>query len=115
MRRIHAVFAVFLLCLPTGALAVEEAQAEAIFKDYQRAIVAAEACYGLEFDQAQHDAMMRVINAAVDNALGAKRLRLVAEAKREVRRMLPSQSCDGARIAELLALFEADLQPALTR
>ena len=105
------VTSVFALTGPAAALTDQEA--EALFLQYQKAIAAAESCYDLTFNQPQHQAMMDVVNAAVDNRIGTRRLRLVVEAESEVRQMLPSQSCRGERIVPLLELFESDLRPAL--
>ncbi len=95
------------------AAALSESEAEALFLRYQKSIAAAERCYEVDFDKAQQQAMMEVINAAVENKIGAKRLRLNYQAKQEVYAMLPSQSCRGAKIVPLLELFERDLRPAL--
>ncbi len=104
---------VALLAFAAPAHALTEAEAEDIFLEYQRAIAAAESCYDVDYSQDQFKEMMVVINAAVENKIGAKRLRLVHQAKGEVGRMLPGQSCRGPRIVELLELFERDLRPTL--
>ncbi|WP_119168948.1 hypothetical protein [Algihabitans albus] len=101
----------FALAGPAAALTDQEA--EGIFLRYQKAIAAAESCYEVTFGQSEQQAMMDVVNAAVENRIGAKRLRLVVEAETEVREMLPSQSCNGEKILPLLELFERDLRPAL--
>jgi hypothetical protein len=97
------------------AQAVTEAEAEQIFLEYQRAIAAAESCYDVKYSQDEFKQMMVVINAAVENKIGTKRLNLVHQAKGEVSRMLPSQTCKGAKIVSLLELFERDLRPQLTQ
>lgn len=115
MRTVLAAAAIALFAAAPAAHAqgLSEAEAEAVFMDYQRAIAAAEACYDVTFDQAQHRAMMAVINEAVEHKIGTKRLRLVTQAENDVSGMLPSQSCKGAKIQDMLALFERDLRPAL--
>lgn len=95
------------------AAAVTDEQAERLFLRYHKAIAAAESCYDVAFSQPQHQAMMDVVNAAVENRIGTKRLRLVVEAETEVRALLPSQSCRGEKIVPLLDLFESELRPAL--
>lgn len=116
MRRLFATAAATLAALTfAGPLAaLTDGEAEEIFLQYHRAIAAAESCYDTRFSEAQQLAMARVIDAAVENRIGAKRLRLVVEAEIEVRGMLPSQSCRGEKIVPLLELFESDLRPALT-
>ena len=106
-----AVLAALTLAGPAAALTDE--QAEELFLRYQKAIAAAESCYDVAFSQPQHQAMIDVVNAAVENRIGTKRLRLVVEAETEVRALLPSQSCRGEKIVPLLDLFESELRPAL--
>lgn len=80
---------------------------------YHKAIVAAERCRGLDFDQQQHSAMAKVINSKIGHDIGAKRLNLIATANNEVGART-SGGCAGKEdVAEWLAIFDAELKPAL--
>lgn len=113
MRSRIAAVALTISFAAAPAYASSDAEAEQIFLEYQRAIAAAESCYDVRFGMAEHQAMMDVINAAVENKIGTKRLRLITQAETEVRGALPSQSCRGEKVKAWLALFEEDLRPAL--
>lgn len=80
---------------------------------YHEAIVAAERCRDLEFDQSQHSAMARVINSKVHHDIGAKRLNLIATAKAEVNAMTSGGCAGKPEVDRLLGLFDSELQPAL--
>lgn len=80
---------------------------------YHKAIVAAERCYDLDFDQAQHSAMARVINSKIDHDIGAKRLNLIATAKADVGKMTSGGCAGKPEVDRWLSLYEAELKPAL--
>lgn len=95
------------------AAAADEAEAEALYGRYHQAIEAAKQCRKLDFDQPQHGAMAEVIHARIQHQIGAKRLSLLTKAQREARALIDDEGCQGPKVAELLALFDADLAPAL--
>ena len=80
---------------------------------YHKAIIAAERCRDLDFDQQQHSAMARVINGKIAHDIGAKRLNLIAAANNEVNTRT-SGGCAGKEdVAQWLSLFDSELKPAL--
>lgn len=80
---------------------------------YHKAIVAAQRCRDLEFDQAQQSAMAKVINAKINHDIGAKRLNLIATAKNEVGKRTSGGCAGKDDVAQWLALFDTELKPAL--
>ena len=96
-----------------GAPLADDSEAEATYSRYHRAIEAAKVCRKLTFDQDAHSRMAGVIHARIEHKIGAKRLRLLTAAQREARGMVKAQGCEGAEVAELLALFDSELAPAL--
>lgn len=80
---------------------------------YHKAIAAAERCRDLEFDQQQHSAMAKVINSKIDHDIGAKRLNLMATANNEVNERTSGGCAGKDDVAEWLAIFDAELKPAL--
>lgn len=100
-----------LLAAPVQA---DDAAVEATYSNYHRAIVAAEKCEKMEFDQAAHEKMAGVVDEKIHHAIGAgRRLTLIEQAKSEMRDLIDDKGCAEASVQESLALFHGDLEPAL--
>ena len=109
-----AVPVALALCLALATTAAaDEAEAEALYGRYHQAIEAAKQCRKLSFDQPAHSAMAKVVHAKIRHKIGAKRLSLLTGAQRAARALIDDEGCKGPGVAELLALFDADLAPAL--
>ncbi|MEX0922166.1 MAG: hypothetical protein WD489_00840 [Rhodovibrionaceae bacterium] len=80
---------------------------------YHKAIVAAERCRDLDFDQAQHSAMAKVINSKIAHDIGAKRLNLIATAKNEAGKMTSGGCANKPEVDQWLAIYDSELKPAL--
>ena len=117
MRKIltgAALAAVFSLGLGTaGAAETPMTENEQTYVLYHKAIIAAERCRDLDFDQQQHSAMARVINSKISHDIGAKRLNLIATANNEVNTRTSGGCAGKADVAEWLAIFDSELKPAL--
>ena len=116
MSRIAIVvcLAVFLAGpLATGPALADQAEAEALFSRYHRAIESAKQCRKLSFDQQAQTRMGGVINAKIKHKIGAKRLSLLTAAQREARALIQKQGCKGGDVSALLGLFDRDLAPVL--
>lgn len=95
-----------------GAASAQAEDAQETYLAYQEAIQAAETCYGLEFDQSEHDAL----NVAVMQEIGVPispgiKLRLIEEAKDTVRRAagFGSPDCTRPLLSGMLGLYRQDL------
>ncbi len=100
-----------LLAAPARA---DDAAVEATYSSYHRAIVAAEKCDKMSFDQAAHEKMAGVIDEKIHYAIGAgRRLTLIEQAKSEMRNLIDDKGCGEASVQDSLALFHSDLEPAL--
>ena len=100
------------LAIP-GAFAQDESEEEAIYSRYHKAMEVAKQCRKLTYDQDDHTAMATVINEKINNAIGAKRLRLLTAAQREGRALVDDKGCDSPEAQDLLDLFDRDLDPVL--
>jgi len=99
--------------LAVGAARADEAT-EAVYKDYHGAIEAAKLCEKRSFDQPAHGKMARVIDEKIDYAIGAgRRLTLIEQVKSEVYKLVWYKGCASEPVSRLLALFHAELEPAL--
>ena len=117
MIRHHAAglagIAAFALLIAVPARA-DDAAAEATYLSYHRAIVAAESCEKMEFDQAAHEKMAGVIDEKIHYAIGAgRRLTLIEQVKSETRKLIDDKGCGEPSVQDALALFHSDLEPAL--
>lgn len=100
--------------------------AEDRFVRYHGAIEAASLCTDYRFDQQgvndedaawigkAQDAMGNYINGQVGGAIGAgDRLHLIERAKGETEAYVGDHGCDDPKVAELLGIFHAELEPLL--
>ena len=113
--RLVGTFAGMLVAagLAAGAARADEAQ-ETMYKDYHGAIEAAKLCEDRSFDQPAHGKMARVIDEKINYGIGAgRRLTLIEQAKSEVYKLVWNKGCASAPVGRLLALFHAELEPAL--
>ena len=103
-----------VLSAGSGRLAIADDSAEeALYGRYHQAIEAAKLCRNLTFDQDAHSSMATVIHAKINHKIGAKRLSLLTAAQAEAQGKVERQGCAGDEVTALLALFDADLAPAL--
>jgi hypothetical protein len=104
-----------LVALTAAPVMADEMADEASYSAYHRAIHAAELCEDRAFDQDDHAKMAQVIDEKIHYALGAgKRLTLIERAKSESGKLIDDEGCGAPAVQESLALFHADLAPALT-
>ena len=83
---------------------------EATYLRYHVAIRAAERCNQMEFTQEQHSVLASYVSEQIGHDIGAKRLRLIGEAKRQAEKMT-SGGCENDRAKETMALYDAELAP----
>ncbi len=98
-----------------GATAVPAADpAEATYVHYRKVIHAAERCrLDFPFGTSEQTRMAVYIDAKVDNAISAgRRLSLIEQAKRDVDKLVDAKGC-GSDVADLLAVYDAELAPLL--
>jgi hypothetical protein len=109
------------------AMRVDAAAPEdAMFMRYHQAIYAASECEDLALYQhgpqdpngpvAQdlHVTMASVIDSKVGQSIGAgEKLSMIDQAKRDAHDMIVGTGCDSPEVADLRALFHAELAPAL--
>ena len=107
--------ATLLLVISLGVFQSAQAQTanEETYSRYHQAIEAARLCRDLTFDQAQMDRMSAVISAAIGNDIGAKRLSLLSQAKRDARDLVDKKGCQSPEVQQLLALYDSDLAPVV--
>ena len=91
----------------------DESEEEAIYSRYHMAMEVAKQCRKLTYDERDHANMAEVINDKINNAIGAKRLRLLTAAQRAGRALVEDQGCDSPEAEDLLGLFDRDLGPVL--
>ena len=111
-----ALIAALSLALSAGVgqdVRADDSAEEALYGRYHQAIEAAKLCRNLTFDQAAHSSMATVIHAKINHKIGAKRLSLLTAAQAEAQETVERQGCSGDDVTALLALFDADLAPAL--
>ena len=109
-----ASLVVFGIAAVPCAARADDAANEAIWKRYWMAIDAQRQCSSVEFNQAQLDAMVHVIDRKVNYEIGAGRgHQLMNEASAAVSDMAFKYGCKGPELGELLTLFNNDLAPAL--
>ena len=113
LRQVVLASAMAMCVAGGGAALAGDAEAEALYGRYHQAIEAAKLCRDMSFDQDAHSRMATVIHAKIDHKIGAKRLKLLTAAQRDAQALVNAEGCDGAGPSELLALFDADLAPAL--
>ena len=101
-----------LLAAPAAGQ-LDESEEEAIYSRYHEAMEVAKQCRKLTYSEADHTAMAEVINKMINNAIGAKRLRLLTAAQRKGRALVEDQGCDSVEAQDLLGLFDQDLNPVL--
>ena len=100
-------------CLSHPARA-DDAAMEPIWKRYWMAIAAEGQCEDRKFTGPEYDAMTHVINRKVSHQIGAgRRNALIDDAKSDVWDRVFKYGCQDQQIADLLALYRKDLQPAL--
>ena len=105
-----------LVLLTTGVALAEDTPMEAKFRLYHEAINSVERCRNTTFTEAQHVAMGEEINILIEGRIGAgRRLTIVEEAKRRMHDVIFRGRCEDPQVVERLALFDADLAPALAR
>lgn len=103
-----------VVALAAAPAAADDMADEATYSTYHRAIRAAELCEDRVFDQDDHAKMAQVIDEKIHYALGAgKRLTLIERAKSETRDLIDKRGCGDPAVQESLAVFSADLAPAL--
>ena len=113
--RLVGTFAGMLVAagLAAGAARADEAQ-ETAYKDYHGAIHAVVLCDERKFDQPAHARMARVIDEKINYGIGAgRRLTLIEQAKSDVYKLVWNKGCASEPVGRLLALFHAELEPAL--
>ncbi len=115
-----------LLAFAAGPLRADDATDEMLFKRYHQAIHTAALCEhealeqkgvddpnAAEAQEAQ-DRMGAVINDRLMGQISAgRRLALIEEAKAEVDRVIETEGCDSGSAQNWLAVFYAELEPAL--
>ena len=103
-------FAAFILAasLPAQAQDLIQTENEQIYYDYHKALHTAARCHRVEFTEDEHSAMARHIDGAINHDIGAKRLRLIGQAKRDAEDQT-SGGCTNSAAQESLALFNAEL------
>jgi hypothetical protein len=101
--------------MPGMATVRAEDPVEATYLRYYKVVHAAERCrLDFPFGSAEQSRMARYIDAKVNNAISAgRRLSLIEQAKREVDKLVDTHGC-GSSVADLLAVYEAELAPLLT-
>jgi hypothetical protein len=98
----------------SGLAHADDAAMEPIWKKYWMAIAAEGQCEDRKFTGPEYDAMTHVINLKVNHAIGAgPRTHLIDEAKSDVWDRVFKYGCQDQQIAELLALYRNELEPAL--
>ncbi|MEM7226829.1 MAG: hypothetical protein AAF495_27915 [Pseudomonadota bacterium] len=102
-----------LLAAAPAVAQLDESEEEAIYSRYHKAMEVAKQCRNLTYDEQDHANMADVINEKINNAIGAKRLRLLTAAQREGRALVEDEGCDSPEAQDLLALFDRDLDPVL--
>ena len=111
----HCLAAALFLLTGDTTLA-EDTPMEAKFRLYHEAINSVERCRNTTFTEAQHVAMGEEINILIEGRIGAgRRLTIVEEAKRRMHDVIFRGRCEDPQVVERLALFDADLAPALAR
>jgi len=115
-----------LLAFTAEPLGADDATDEMLYKRYHQAIHTAVLCEhetlepkgpddpeGAEAQEAQ-DRMGAVINNRLMGQISAgRRLALIEEAKAEVDQVIQTQGCDSGQAQQWLAVFYAELEPAL--
>ena len=78
-------FAAMVLAAQTPAQSQEliETENERLYYTYHKALNTAARCHRVEFTEEEHSAMARHINGVINHDIGAKRLRLIGQAKRD--------------------------------
>ena len=98
----------------TGLAHADDAAMEPIWKHYWMAIAAERQCESRTFTGPEYDAMTHVINLKVSHQIGAgRRNALIDDAKSDVWDRVFKYGCQDQQIADLLALYHKDLEPAL--
>ncbi len=91
-----------LLGAAPAAAQQDESEEEAIYSRYHMAMEVAKQCRKLTYDEQDHNNMAEVINDKINNAIGAKRLRLLTAAQRAGRALVEDQGCDNPEAEDLL-------------
>lgn len=102
--------------IPGATTVLAADPAEATYLHYRKVIHAAERCrLDFPFGSAEQLSMARYIDAKVDNAISAgRRLSLIEQAKRDVDKLVDAHGCS-RDVADLLAVYDAELAPLLTQ
>ena len=103
-------FAAVVLAAQTPAQSQEliETENERLYYTYHKALHTAARCHRVEFTEEEHSAMARHINGVINHDIGAKRLRLIGQAKRDAEDQT-SGGCTNDNAQESMALFDAEL------
>lgn len=104
------------IAIGTGSALAEDSPIEAKYRAYQEALDAVKRCRKIVFSPTEHNAIGEEINFRIEGQIGAgRRLTIIEEAKRRMYDLTFKRGCDNAEVVELLALFDSDLAPALSR
>lgn len=112
MRLVLAAALALPLLAPALPAAADSA-AEQLYSRYHQAIEVARLCRGITFDQGDIDRMAGVIHDRIGHDIGAKRLPLLTAGQRAGQELVKAKGCDSPEAGELLALYDADLAPAV--
>ena len=94
--------------IPAHAQELIETEHEQLYYSYHKALHTAARCHRVEFTEEEHSAMAQHISGAVNHDIGAKRLRLIGQAKRDAEDQT-SGGCTNDNAEESMALFNAEL------
>jgi hypothetical protein len=99
----------------TGAFSVRAADVpEDTYLRYHRAIIAAEQCAHQKFGTPEHERFDTYIVGKLGTDLSAgRKLTLIEQAKTEVVDLVEKKGCGDPDVADLLALYDAELAPLL--
>lgn len=103
-------FAAMILAAQTPSQAQEliQTENERLYYTYHKALHTAARCHRVEFTEEEQNAMARHINGVINHDIGAKRLRLIGQAKRDAEDQT-SGGCENDKAQESMALFDAEL------
>jgi hypothetical protein len=126
LGRIAALFVGAALVVTVGRAVAATPAGEETYRLYHQAIYAAAECEGLALyqhgpqdpnrtaAQAAHERMAAVISNKVNEPIATGRsLSLIDQAKRTAHDLIIGHGCSSGDVRALLALFHADLEPAL--
>jgi hypothetical protein len=99
---------------PASAQDLLQTENERIYYTYHKAIHTAARCYRIEFNEEEQARMARHINAAINHDIGAKRLRIIGQAKRDAEDST-SGGCSSTEVQESLGLFDSELRQYVPR